>query len=135
VAQAYDSGALRVKELARDEARKARLAQLRAALLDGPVLRLPFKGARYQFNPQTLVPIEGVGTVFPTFQTSAPWGVLEMDAGGALLTKDKAEVVVTAVEFDSKALTGKGWRLRLKDGWEVRPGLRGGDWMLVHITP
>ena len=51
----YDD-TLRPRELARDQAKQAHQAELKARLVDGPVLRLPLAGhhASYQFNPTTL---------------------------------------------------------------------------------
>lgn len=62
----YDDGTLRTFDLQRDRESKARLAALKAKLVDGAVLTLPLSHASYQFNPRTLQPLGEAGTVYPT---------------------------------------------------------------------
>jgi hypothetical protein len=125
----YDDGALRTRELAREEARRARLAALEAKLVAGPVLRLPLRKVSYQFNPQTLLPLGKHGTVFPTVRLSDAWGVLEVE-DGALLDKKMTLARVSAEGVDPSNRKGPGWTLTLKEGWTVRPGPRKGDLVL-----
>ena len=71
----YDD-TLRPRELARDQARQAHLAELKARLVDGPVLRLPLAGhhASYQFNPQTLEALGSAGRRLSDDEARAPTG-------------------------------------------------------------
>lgn len=124
---AYDDGALRTREGTREAARQARLAALKAKLVDGPVLMLPLHKANYQFNPQTLVPLGEYGTVYPTMRLVSDWGVLEVE-DGALLDKEMKTAWVSAAAIDSSGLKGPGWRLVLNSGWAVKPAARTGDW-------
>jgi hypothetical protein len=83
------------------------------------------------FNPSQL-PIEGVGTVYPTLTLIAPWGQLEVRSA-ALITSDfKKAFVAAPVEFDVKKLAGDGWELRLNAEWKAEKGERPGDWKLVR---
>lgn len=125
-AAAYDDGTLRAAELKREEGRQARLAVLRAKLVDGPVLVLPMHKVNYQFRPQTLIPLDDHGTVYPTIRISSDWGVLEVD-GDALLAKDMSVARVSAAGVSASHLQGQGWKLTLKPGWSVGPGERAGD--------
>jgi hypothetical protein len=127
-AAVYDDGTLRTREVAREAARQARLAALRARFVDGPVLILPLHHMSYQFNPQTLLPLGGAGTIFPTLKVTADFGVLEVD-GGALLDKAMTVAAVSAAGFDPSNLKGEGWKLTLKPGWSIEPGPRQGDLM------
>lgn len=122
--KAYDDGTLHASEVQRDQARQARLAALKAKLVDGPVLALPLLHEVHQFNPQTLQPLGEFGTAYPTMRLSDDWGVLEVD-DGVLLGKNRA--TVSAVGADPSGLKGAGWRLQLNPGWTVRPGVRKGD--------
>ena len=123
---AYDDGILRASEETRDTARRARLAALKARLVDGPVLTLSMRHANYQFNPQTLQSLDAFGIVYPTLRLSGAWGVLEVD-GGALLDKDMTVATVSAAGTQPPYLKGDGWRLTLNSGWTVQPGSRQGD--------
>ena len=130
---AYDP-ALRPREVARDEAKQARLAALRARLVDGPVLTLPLAHVHssYQFNPQTLQPLAGAGIVYPTMRVSADWGVLEVEQD-ALMDKEMTLAAVSAVGLsgpDMQAAKGEGWHLALSKGWTLAPGARAGDFVV-----
>lgn len=125
----YDD-TLRPRELAREQARQAHLSELKARLVDGPVLRLPLVHlhASYQFNPQTLEALGSDGVVYPTMKLSADWGTLSVEQGALL---DKAmSVAAVAAGASADHLTGPGWRLTLKKGWVVVPGDRAGDFAI-----
>jgi hypothetical protein len=126
----YDT-TLRPRELAREQARQAHLAELKARLVDGPVLRLPLAGhhASYQFNPQTLEALDSTGVVYPTMKLSADWGTLAVEQG-ALLDKAMTVAAVTAAGASADHLQGTGWHLSLNKGWVVAPGDRAGDFVV-----
>jgi hypothetical protein len=125
----YDDGTLRASEVRRDQARQARLAALKAKLVDGPVLALPLLHERHQFNPQTLQPLGEFGTAYPTMRLSDDWGVLEVDDGVLL---GRGQATVSAAGVDSTGMKGAGWQLHLNPGWVVRPGARKGDLTVVR---
>ena len=127
----YDDGTLRDAEERRDESRRARLAAFRARLVDGPVLLLPLDKSNYQFNPQTLIPLEGYGTVYPTMRLTDTWGALEVQRDGTLIRESDHLASVTAVGADASGASGDGWRLVLNPGWAVQPGQRRGDLIVV----
>jgi len=126
----YDD-TLRPREVARDQARQAHLAELKAKLVDGPVLRLPLAGrhASYQFNPQTLEALGSTGVVYPTMRLDADWGSLSVEQG-ALLDKAMSVAAVAAAGASADHLQGPGWHLSLKKGWVVAPGERVGDFVV-----
>jgi hypothetical protein len=126
----YDD-TLRPRELARDQARQAHRADLKAKLVDGPVLRLPLAHlhANYQFNPQTLEALGTDGVVYPTMTLSAEWGTLKVEQG-ALLDKAMSVAAVSAAGVAADGLAGPGWRLALGTGWVVAPGERVGDFVV-----
>ena len=110
--------------------RAARAATYRARLVEGPVLEFQQSGLARSFNPQTLFPLDSLGTVYPTGAFSAEWGTLSVDSVGVLVSPDyrRARVAVPAVSpADVKRLSGPGWTLELKDGWMLAPSARPGD--------
>ena len=125
----YDD-TLRPRELARDQVKQAHVAELKARLVDGPVLRLPLAGhhASYQFNPTTLEALGASGVVYPTMKLSADWGVLSVEQG-ALLDKQMSVAAVAAGDSADHA-QGPGWHLTLNKGWSVAPGERAGDFVV-----
>ena len=131
-AEKYDDGSLRTAEESRDSQKRKHLAELKARLVDGPVLIIPLKKTNRQFNPQTLQPLGELGMVYPTMRLTGEWGALEVESGGALLTNTQATVSTRGVE--KSATKGDGWLLTLNPGWSVQPGNRTGDLIVVH-TP
>ena len=130
----YDD-TLRPREQQRDQAKQAHLAELKAKLVDGPVLRLPLAGhhASYQFNPTTLEALGADGVVYPTLTLSAEWGQLSVQQG-ALLDKQMSVAAVAAGDAPEH-LQGPGWHLTLSKGWLVAPGERAGDFVVRQAAP
>lgn len=122
----YDDGTLRASEVKRDKVRRAHLAELKAKLVDGPVLVLPLDHSSFQFNPQTLVPLDDLGTVYPTLRLDDDWGLLEVD-GDARIDQRAKIATVSAAGVDASDRRGHGWTLTLKPGWVVVSGTRKGD--------
>lgn len=127
---AYDDGTLRANEERRETERRALQAEYRAKLVDGPVLVLPLASPNFQFNPQTLTPLKGQGTVFPTIRLTDSWGALEVEHGGALVRSEPRQATVSAASADVSQLTGDGWRLELNPGWEIGQSERPGDFVV-----
>ncbi len=133
--EAFHDDTLRPRELARDQAKQAHLAELKARLVDGPVLRLPMLHGNYQFNPQTLEALGASGVVYPTMKLSADWGVLSVEQG-ALLDKAMTVAAVSVAGGSPDHLHGPGWHLTLNKGWSVAPGERAGDFAVTkEATP
>lgn len=123
----YDDGTLRASEKKRDKERSTRLAVYKKRLVNGPVLSLPLKNTNYQFNPQTLVPLEGFGTVYPTMRLTDDWGSLEVERDGALVRDEGSLATVSATGADPSGLSGDGWTLKLNPGWKIEKDSRPGD--------
>lgn len=128
----YDGQAIAEEEVAAAEARAAEAAAWTARLVEAPVLRLPFQQMRISFDPNTLVPLEPHGTVYPTLRVVDAWGILEV-SDGALIDPNWSSAVVAA-PADAATLSGEGWTLQLNDGWRLAPGEREGDFTLEQ-TP
>ena len=133
-ARRYDDGTLRTRETARERDRQARLADLRARLVEGRVLVLPLAQSNFQFNPQTLVALDGVGTVYPTMRLTDVWGSLEVERGGALV-RSAARLATVPRGPSADTGNGDGWRLQLKPGWTITAGPREGDLTVTRISP
>jgi hypothetical protein len=125
-------GASRIvaEERAREKRHRQKLARWKRALVDGPVLVLPFMAMHIQFDPNTLMALPPYGTVYPTLRVSDRWGVLDAQHG-ALVDADwsRAQVAI-GTDFSATHLAGPGWTLTLAPGWSLVPGKRKGDWTL-----
>jgi hypothetical protein len=128
-AAAYDGVALRSTETERDRARQAREVAARQRFVSGPHLTLPMREQQISFDPNTLQPIEGLGTVFGTLEVTEAWGTLKVQGGGGALMKGDWSAVTLGAPDDPAAtpLQADGWTLRLSAGWKLVPGARPGD--------
>ncbi|MFP2926052.1 hypothetical protein ACLESO_12700 [Pyxidicoccus sp. 3LG] len=125
--KAYGAPELEQREAERERAAQARLATLRQRFVEGPVLRLPFEKMRIQFKPGELVPIEGVGTVYPSGRIVDAWGSLTVQTGVLVDEQWKSATVPLPLKTQGNKLSGDGWELELATGWEQAPGARTGD--------
>lgn len=130
----YDETGLRAAETKRENEKLARLAVYRARLVDGPVLILPLgDGVNYSFDPNNLIPLDKVGTIYPNVRITDVWGIVEV-WGGALMTLENnrpARLYVPApTDREARTLQGEGWRLQLNEGWRLEPSERKGDYIL-----
>ncbi len=131
----YDpGGSLRVTELTREQEKRNKLIAFKARLIDGPVLSLPFAHSEMEFKPQSLVPIDDIGTVYPTLTLRDNWGTLIVESGGALLRKQPKIATVSASGFDRTTLRGQGFSLVLNPGWSIQPGTRNGDLVVSELV-
>ncbi len=128
-AQEYGGAAVSSEEDGRDRERRARLADFRARLIDGPLLILTQRGIGRVFDPNGMVPLDDQGTVYIEASFTAEWGKL-MVTKGALLSADFRRLTVPApTDVDRRPLQGNGWTLELADGWDLHPSTtRAGDW-------
>src|SRR5207253_3293402 len=112
----YGGPDLRAEEVKREREMKEKIARYRALLIDGPTLELPM--GPFSFDPYTVTTIPDAGTVYGTFEVTAPWGTFKTD-NGALVTS-AGLVFVAATAKDSP-------QLQLATGWKIVPGTRAGD--------
>ncbi len=134
-AEKYGRAALEAMENERELARRKRMAEYKARLVDGHTLLIPLtdKG-NFSFDPNNLMPLDSNGTVYPTATIKDDWGNLEV-SNGALLIREGGRVrkIFVSIPSDVKArpLKGDGWTLELTAGWSLTPGQREGDFVLT----
>ena len=130
-ARVYGGEELAASERRREEERRRLVEGYRARLVEGPVLSIPLRNMRMSFDPGNLVPLGGLGTVYPNIRVVDVWGVLTVARGGALLNQTFSAVNVPApAETSGRPLRGDGWTLELNDGWTLAPGAREGDFVV-----
>jgi hypothetical protein len=119
-ARAYDDGTLRASEEERARRQAERVAAYRARLVDGPVLAIPLEAAGYGFDPDRVVAMGDAGSVHPSLEVSGPWGTIRSEEGARV---DVARGFVMFAAADRV-------RLKLNEGWVLKPGPRPGDLLL-----
>jgi len=124
----YGGAALRAAEDEREVKRLARLAAWRASLVDGPLLVLDLGLVTSgSFHPRAVYPFGDKQTVYGTRELIAAWGTLTVTDGAILEDGNTKEAHVSLDGAAADGLSGKGWSLKLNDGWEVAPGERAWD--------
>jgi hypothetical protein len=126
----YGSAELRVAEEKRDVEHQARVAELKARFVDGPVLIVPRPTSSAQNNTGA-TPIPEVGVVVMEYRSTPAWGSLTATRGVLVLTKGGVLHLTTPFQTSGSTLTGEGWTITLAVGWTVRPGKRPGDFEVV----
>lgn len=129
----YQGKELKAKEQERDAKRQKEIAQAKARYVDGPILILPLTKPQFSFTYANLIPLEGLGTVYPTITLSDQWGSLVANHG-ALMANDMKHARVSGPTNKADLTTGDGWKLKLNHGWTLVPGKRDGDYTVEQTT-
>ncbi|HRP11795.1 MAG TPA: hypothetical protein PLK37_12235 [Terricaulis sp.] len=123
----YGGPQIAAEERARAEAQALRLAALRAAYA-GPRLELALTSPRFEFNPNRITPIEGLGSHYEVLTLRDVWGTLVAEAG-ALIGSDFRSAIAAAPGPDG--LSGPGWTLTLAPGWMLAPPAGEAPWRVI----
>jgi hypothetical protein len=129
-------------EQEREQRRHDLVSELTVKFMQGPVLDFPSSPEMYRnFNPMALTPFPPHGTYYPTGTFTAPWGKLQVDSGGALLTPDNRAVRVPVPsnfhpsESSGAVVQGDGWALHLSNEWKIIPARNRGSFLVVRAEP
>jgi len=126
----YRSAELRAAEEKRDVEQQARVAELKARFVDGPVLIVP-RPTSAATNNTGATPIPNVGLVIMEYRATPAWGSLTATSGVLVLTKGGVLHLTPPLQTSDSTLSGEGWTITLAAGWTVRPGKRPGDFEVV----
>lgn len=134
-AKNYDGNKLQTAEIERENNRRKLMSEYRAQLVDGAVLEIPLQKMNMQFNPNNLLPLDPLGTIYPNIRIADVWGILTVSKG-ALMNPDFSTIYVsTPSNLSSSPIQGDGWILELNAGWVVAAGERKGSYILKKSEP
>lgn len=111
-ARRYGGADIETEERERERQLEAERSAWTQLLVDGPTVNLPVRSLSTVFNPQELVPLAGIGTVYPIGRLSDEWGELVVEHG-ALVDPEWTTVTVSARDLRTvdRAVTGNQWHL------------------------
>lgn len=90
------------------------------------VVRIIPENMNIGFNPNNIMPLDTLGTVYPNLRITDNWGILEVDSCGSLINPGWNLVTISCPDGISDTLiTGKGWNLKLNSGWQLKKTDRG----------
>ncbi|MBL8195574.1 MAG: hypothetical protein JNM06_17420 [Blastocatellia bacterium] len=135
----YDGEELIALETKRDLLYQERATKYLSQLVEKEIFIIPLGDkVSYSFNPNNLLVLENIGTVYPTMEVIDEWGILEV-FDGALVFQENGKLtklhITKPVDPVSKTLQGNGWKLDLKAGWKIVPAERNGDFKLEKEEP
>lgn len=132
----YGLAAVEASEDERANRQNQFLANLKRRFVDGQTLRFPqVPNLARTFNPNALVPFGEYGTYYPTGTFTATWGRLQVDSGGAVVSRDNMSLRTTSPSVpDGRPVLGDGWSLELAPGWTIRRAI-GADFYEVIQEP
>jgi hypothetical protein len=126
----YGSEKIFAEENERETKKEALIAGYKTLFVDKPHLEIHFENMNISFDPRTLLPLEGLGTVYPTMRISDNWGILSV-TGGALLGKNWDKVTVSEpASIAGDKVMGNGWTLELNGSWVVEKNNADGNFTL-----
>jgi hypothetical protein len=128
-ANAYRPADIFAGEDRRARERERAVTEYRKLLVTGPVLELPLAQLHFTFDPNAVVPLGEDGNVYPTSTISDAWGTIEVRKGARINATFTAAYVRAPTSADP--LSGDGWKLTLKKGWQVVPGEKPGSFKIV----
>jgi len=106
-------------ETSREKQRQEMLTAYRFKFTKDTVLIMDIPKPNVVFDPRTLVPLDSLGTVYPTIKIIADWGILQVNEGGCLFDWKKAIVSGKSIKQENNFLIGNGWELELNENWEI----------------
>lgn len=128
----YDGDEIIKQERIIEEQFLAKKQSIINTFIEGPVLILRPKKPNMEFSPINMMAVDDMGTYYKTFRLVDIWGVLESD-DGVFILKDWSAVHISARDMvvEDSVLSGKGWVLKLKEGWIISQFKDSSDFVLT----
>jgi hypothetical protein len=128
-AERYGGPQIAAAERARAEAQRQLIAGLRTRFATGSRLELPLGQMQFEFDPNHVTPVEGLGSVYQRLTLRDRWGEFRADQG-ALIVPDFSRLVASTPA--PGGLSGPGWTLQLAPGYVVTAADAGG---VMRVAP
>ena len=106
-------------ETEREKERQEILAEYRYKFTQDTILVLHTPKPNIVFDPRELVPLDTLGTVYPTIKIIADWGILQVKSGGCRYDWKKAIVSGNNIRQEGNMLYGNGWEIKLNENWKL----------------
>jgi hypothetical protein len=124
VKDSYNYEEIYLFEAEREKRRQEVLTAYRHKFTQDTILVLEIPKPNVAFDPRTLIPLDSLGTVYPTIRIIADWGILQVNGGGCLFDWKRAIVTGKNIKQENNRLVGEGWEIELADNWKlVRDGM------------
>lgn len=97
------------------------LLEYRQKFTSTSVIHINLTDPHFGFDPNNLLPLDSLGTIFPFIELVDEWGKLKVTEGGCLVSKDWKMVVLSSVDMkkSNNEIKGKGWSIKLNEDWVI----------------
>ena len=138
-ASRYEGEEVIAQETQRAKEREEKIAAARKKFISSPALVLPLsENVQYSYDPNDVMGIDSLNTVYPTMRLVDAWGILEVGDGAWITRGDGGSLIRAQVPAPQSTtgspIKGDGWTLTLNDGWKIVPGERQGDFKVGNAA-
>lgn len=111
----YREEELRVTEI------KESIHKLVSTFTEKPVVFLELRSPYFDFEPENIIPLDTLGTLYNSIRVSDNWGKLTLDQKGCLVSNNLKSLRISARSLKERKnhISGDGWVLMLNEGWEL----------------
>lgn len=119
LSKTYNAAVIFEEENKRDAENKRLVKTYKNKFVESPHFEIQFEKMNYSFDPRTIIPIENLGTYYPTTRITDVWGVLDV-TNGALISPDWKKVSITnPISIEKNLIKGDGWILELNSNYTI----------------
>lgn len=117
----YGGPQIAAEERSRAAAHQARIDGILAKYRDGRVLRLPLRQFQFEFDPNAVTPVPGLGQYYEQMVLRDAWGEVRATQG-AVITEDFQSVMLAEPRPAASGIEGPGWTVTVRaDGAHLLP--------------
>jgi len=128
----YGAESIRAGECLREEKRKSQTTSLKAIFIEQPHLEIGAVKMDFTFDPQGVVPLEELGSVYFTVRITDAWGILS-SVKGALVNPQFDKITVSVpMAKEGQKISGDGWTIQLNKNWKMQKDPVTGNFTLVQ---
>ncbi|PRX99276.1 hypothetical protein CLV24_1604 [Pontibacter ummariensis] len=115
----YGGNAIIAEETKREEEKRKLLSDYKRRFVEQPRVEIGLEEMSVSFDPRNIVPLEDLGTVYPTIRVTDNWGILTVEKG-ALMSPDWKKIFLPLpTSIDEDEVSGEGWTLELNSGYRL----------------
>lgn len=131
----YEFDKINTEEIAREKAIEEKMTYYKGLFIENTHLTIYFENMSIAFDPRSVISFEGYGSVYPNLRVTDDWGILNVSGGGALLSSDWSNIVVSQpTKIENNVVEGNGWTLELNSGYMIRTNGDGGNSFIEKVV-
>lgn len=127
----YDGRLIRAEETNRETIRGEQVELYRRDFVDRPHVEIGFVRMHLTFDPRNVIPLDDKGNVYPTIRVTDIWGILDVKDGALMSPRWDTITVSAPTGIDGQNARGKGWTLKLTDGFSLVEDNSTGNYIVV----